>query len=340
MRTSQESALVTTAAATTVTDVDAVVHARRDLTPDIAEISFRPHDSSPHRGGAVPFHWEAGAHVDVVLRDPESGAQIVRQYSLCTDDSGLPTVAILREPGGRGGSVLAHTLLVPGAEVTLRGPRNHFPLVRAAGYVFVAGGIGITATLALAEAAAATGRPWRLVYTGHGRDRMAYADDLVARYGDHVVIHDSTVSGRIDLADAIGTPEPGTAVYCCGPAGLLEATAAWCEPIPAVDVFAERFVPREQDAPARTTPFDVQLTLSGRTLTVSPERSILDVAEEAGVVVVSSCREGTCGTCETDVVVGEIDHRDSVLTPEERAEGETMMICVSRACGARLVLEL
>jgi ferredoxin-NADP reductase len=307
-----------------------VVRSRRLVADGVVEVTLGRPDATP-----LPS-WDAGAHIDLVL-----SPDVVRQYTLCgrTEAKDTYTIAIRRDDHGRGGSVLAYESLVPGAQVEVRAPRNHFPLVRAAAYVFVAGGIGITPMVSLIDATAVTGKPWRLVYTGRSRSRMAYVDELCDRYPGRIEVHDSQ-SGRIDITAALGALAPGTAVYCCGPAALIEAAARHCEPQNAVDVFTERFVPREAGAPVRTESFDVEFAVSGRTLTIQPAQSILDAAESNGIVVVASCREGTCGTCETAVISGQIEHRDSVLTPEECAEGESMMVCVSRAAGPRLVLEL
>jgi ferredoxin-NADP reductase len=311
-------------------EITVVVRDRRRVARDIDEFTLaRP------SGAPLPA-WEAGAHLDLIL---DSG--LVRQYSLCSDpgDTAVYRIAVLREKHGRGGSVRAHETLTPGTAVAIRPPRNHFPLVRALGYVFLAGGVGITPMPALVAAAQRGGRPWRLIYTGRDDDRMAYAAQLRDRYGDAVTVHRSGRDGRPDVAAALGDVPRGTAVYVCGPAGLIEAAERAVAPLAAVDVFTERFA-----APAAGTtadlPFEVSLAVSGLTLTVPPGRSILDLAEEHGVVTVSSCREGTCGTCETGVVSGEVEHRDSVLSPQERAEGESMMICVSRTAGSRLVLDL
>jgi ferredoxin len=156
-------------------------------------------------------------------------------------------------------------------------------------------------------------------------------------------VHTSELGHRLDLAGLTGgTAEAPVAVYCCGPARMLSELeqvardAGW----PADSLHLERFEAREVTEPVRQESFEVELELSGLTLEVPPDRSILDVVEEAGVLVLSSCREGTCGTCETPVVSGEVDHRDSVLTPAEQADNEVMMICVSRAACPRLVLEL
>ena len=310
--------------------IDVVVRERRCVARDIEEFTFARPGS-----GALPA-WEPGAHIDLLLSDA-----LVRQYSLCSDPADLSTyrIAVLREPHGRGGSVRAHEMLGVGAHISIRPPRNHFPLVRALGYAFVAGGIGITPMLPLVAAAARSGRPWRMVYTGRDGASMPYARELAERYGNSVTLHHSTRDGRFDLAAGLAGSSPGTAVYTCGPMSLIAAAEAACAGLEAVDVFAERFTAADLRA-ADSRAFEVSLAVSGLTLSVPAGRSILEVAEASGVVALSSCREGTCGTCETGVVSGEVDHRDSVLTPQERAENESMMICVSRCAGERLVLEL
>ncbi|MQY18383.1 PDR/VanB family oxidoreductase [Nocardia macrotermitis] len=310
--------------------ITVVVSARRQVARDIVEFTLARPDGGPLPG------WEPGAHIDVLLAD-----DTVRQYSLCStpEDPGCYRIAVLREAGGRGGSIRMHETLLPGSTVAIRPPRNHFPLVRALEYILVAGGIGITPMLPLAAAAQHSGRPWRLVYTGGEAEAMAYADELRDLYGSAVTVHESGFQDRIDVAALLADARPGTAVFVCGPAGLIAAAEDACRELPAVDVFSERFA-----ALATTTAddvaFEVSLARSGLILTVPPGRSILEMAEEHSVLAASSCREGACGTCETEVVSGEIDHRDAVLSPEERAEGESMMICVSRCAGGRLVLEL
>jgi ferredoxin len=147
-------------------------------------------------------------------------------------------------------------------------------------------------------------------------------------------------TGLLDLATLLGTPEPDTLVYCCGPEPLLAAVEDRCAAWPSRALHLERFSARPMGAPVRAEAFDVELVGSGLALTVPPQRSILDVVEAAGIGVLSSCAEGTCGTCETGVLDGLPDHRDSVLTADERAANDCMLICVSRSCTARLVLDL
>jgi ferredoxin len=182
------------------------------------------------------------------------------------------------------------------------------------------------------------GADWRLVYGGRTRASMAFRERLCRDYGDRVSIRPQDETGLLDLAGLLAEPAEGTAVYCCGPEPLLAAVERHCASWPAGALHVERFTARP-DTGARDS-FEVELARTGRTVLVPADRSILEVVEDAGVPVLSSCREGTCGTCETDVLGGTPDHRDSLLTPDERATGETMMICVSRSCGGKLVLDL
>ena len=276
--------------------------------------------------------WEPGAHVDVVL-----GPGLERQYSLCGDpaDSSAWRIAVLREPEGRGGSAYVHGQLALGDRVRIRGPRNHFALKPAPRYRFVAGGIGITPILPMLAAAEAAGAEWTLLYGGRTRESMAFTEEL-GRYGDKVTFAPQDETGLLDLDSEIGGLADGTLVYCCGPGALLDAVESVC---PAGALHVERFAPKAQQG-GEDSEFEVVLQRSGRTLTVPVDVSVLDTVRGAGVEVLYSCTEGTCGTCETDVLEGTPDHRDSVLSDEEREAGETMLICVSRCRGPRLVLDL
>ena len=281
--------------------------------------------------------WSAGAHVD--LRLPGG---ITRQYSLCGNpaDRAVWRIAVLREPESRGGSAHVHDALVEGVDVEVRGPRNHFPLETAPRYVFIAGGIGITPMLPMIDAAEAAGAAWELHYGGRSRRSMAFLESLEEATGQQVTLHPQDEVGLIDLDRLLGAPRSDTFVYCCGPEPLLLAVEQRCADWPPGALHVERFAPRDVGEPVLTDAFEVELATSGLSLTVPPEKSVLQVVEEAGVSVLSSCTEGTCGTCETTVLAGEVDHRDSLLTPAEQAANDTMFICVSRAAGPKLVLEL
>ncbi|MCK9894479.1 PDR/VanB family oxidoreductase [Frankia sp. AgB32] len=286
-------------------------------------------------GAQLPC-WSPGAHVDLTLP-----GGLTRQYSLCGEPGERRAwrIGVLREPAGRGGSAYVHDHLPQGATVEVRGPRNHFALVPAARYLFLAGGIGITPILAMTTAAARAGADWELHYGGRARASMAFLDDLGAA-GDRVTLYPQDEVGLMDLDGLLAAPRPDTAVYCCGPEPLLAAVERHCAAWPPGSLHIERFTPRDVGAPVRAGSFEITLAASGRTLTVPPDRSILEVVEAAGVSVLSSCQEGTCGTCETAVLAGEVDHRDSLLTPDERAANDTIFLCVSRAACSRLVLDL
>lgn len=286
-------------------------------------------------GSELPA-WTPGAHVDLLLT-PE----LTRQYSLCGSpaDRTAWRIGVLRDPASRGGSQHVHEALTPGAPIRVRGPRNNFPLVGAAAYVFVAGGIGITPLLPMIAEAEAAGARWSLSYGGRTRASMAFLDEL-ARYGDRVQVWPEDERGMLDLEAILGQPQPDALVYACGPEGLLQAVESRCAAWPAGSLHVERFAAKKVDAPAVVSSFEVLCQRSGITVTVPPDRSILEVVQEAGVAALSSCMEGVCGTCETAVVEGEPDHRDSLLSEEEKAAGDYMMICVSRSCGPRLVLDL
>ncbi|MGI3200744.1 PDR/VanB family oxidoreductase [Streptomyces sp. GLT-R25] len=303
---------------------------RRDLAAEgVLALTLR------HPLGEELPAWEPGAHIDVVL-----GPDLERQYSLCGDPADRHSwrVAVLREPDGRGGSAHVHGQLEAGGKVRVRGPRNHFALQPSPRYRFVAGGIGITPILPMLAEAEAAGAEWTLLYGGRTRNSMAFVEEL-SIYGDKVRIAPQDEAGLLDLAAELGTPQPGTLVYCCGPGPLLDAVEERCAQWPKGSLHVERFQPKVQETGADTE-FEVVLERSGRTLTVPADVSVLDTVRSAGVEVLFSCTEGTCGTCETDVLEGTPDHRDSVLTDEERETGETMLICVSRCRGKRLVLDL
>ncbi|MFF0141129.1 PDR/VanB family oxidoreductase [Streptomyces sp. NPDC005227] len=304
-----------------------LVVARRESAADgVLALTLR------HPQGAELPSWEPGAHVDLVL-----GPELERQYSLCGDpaERGEWRIAVLREPDGRGGSAHVHGRLAEGAVVRVRGPRNHFALVPAPHYRFVAGGIGITPILPMLAAAEATGAEWTLLYGGRTRGSMAFTGEL-ERYGKRVTLAPQDETGPLALPPVLNGLPDGTLVYCCGPGPLLDAVEAAC---PAERLRVERFRPKLQE-PHTEPEFEVVLERSGRTVTVVPGVSVLDTVGAAGVEVLFSCTEGTCGTCETDVLDGTPDHRDSVLSDEEREAGETMLICVSRCHGKRLVLDL
>lgn len=275
--------------------------------------------------------WEPGAHIDVVL---PSGA--VRQYSLCgdPDDRGAYTIATRVLEGGRGGSRELRERLHEGTEMEIRGPRNRFPLVAAPSYLFVAGGIGITPLLPMVRAAERAGADWRLMYCGRSRASMPFLDELeqAGADGGRVTVVAEDESGPPGLAFLGGLPAE-TAVYCCGPEGLMDAVSGALGEARAPHL--ERFT---ASAAVPGGAFALELRRSGRVLTVPADRSVLAVVRDELPNVSYSCTQGFCGTCRQRVLEGEIDHRDELLTDAERED--SMLICVSRCRGGRLVLDL
>lgn len=307
-------------------ELDLRVRAMRLEADDVMSLELEP-----ATGGPLPA-WEPGAHVAVA-----AGHLGERQYSLC-GELGAATwrLAVLREPHGSGGSAWVHDEVRVGDVLHVRGPSNAFALEAADSYAFIAGGIGITPILPMVRRVARAGGRWRLLYGGRRRSSMAFLDELAALGGD-VAICPQDELGHLDV-DAFLAGDPGAAVYCCGPAPLLEAIAERCaERL----LHLERFTPVMDTDAARTgDAFEVRLQRSGVTVAVPDGVSILEAIEAAGLHPPCSCMEGTCGTCETPVLEGEVDHRDGILSDAEREAGRSMMICVSRARSAHLVLDL
>jgi vanillate O-demethylase ferredoxin subunit len=291
----------------------------------------------------------AGAHIDVHLPNG-----LVRQYSLMDPgESQRYRIGVHRDPASRGGSECMHETLRVGDRLTIGIPRNNFPLAEDAAHsVLIAGGIGITPIIGMVRRLTALGRSWTLYYCTRTEKRAAFLEELkalavAAPQGElHCVFDQEPGNAMLDLAAVVQRHESGQGggahFYCCGPAGLLrgfeQATAA----LPAERVHVEYFAaPANADAAgAETKAFSVTLARSGKTIEIPADKSILDVLLEHGVSVLNSCREGVCGSCETNVLAGEPDHRDAVLGPGERAANRTMMLCVSRCKSASLTLDL
>lgn len=311
-------------------EVDLHVEACREVAEGVTELTL-----VEPTGARLPS-WEAGAHVDLLLEP-----SLTRQYSLCgsATDEGSWKVGVQLDPQSRGGSAFVHSKLTEGATVRVRGPRNHFPLVASPRYQFIAGGIGITPIVAMIEAAEAQGAEWSLLYGGRSRASMAFLDRLEG--DDRVTIWPQDDKGLLDLASVLDTPRTDTLVYCCGPGALLDAVEEGCASWPDGSLHLERFAPKKVEAPDNALDsFEVECSRSGVTVTVPQGVSIFEAVQEAGVEVLGSCLEGTCGTCECDVLEGSPDHRDSVLSKSERERGEVMMTCVSRSLSNKLVLDL
>lgn len=287
-------------------------------------------------GSDLP-EWKAGSHIDLELPNG-----LIRQYSLCgsPSDRGRWTIGVLREPESRGGSAFIHDILREGVSVKIVGPRNHFSLEPSRNYIFIAGGIGITPIIPMIEAAEAAGANWKLAYGGRTRASMAFLDKLSA-YGDRVCVQPFDEVGHIDLASWLDQPATDTLVYTCGPEPLLNAVEAKCERWPHGSLHLERFSAKPLEAPIYDGPFEIEAARSGQVFTVLPDQSIMEVLEEAGFDVLCSCREGVCGSCETGLLSGLADHRDSVLSDDEKERNDRLMVCISRSRnGERLVLDI
>ncbi|MCA1220228.1 PDR/VanB family oxidoreductase [Streptomyces sp. 8L] len=278
------------------------------------------------RGAPTP--WEPGAHIDVSLPN-----WLTRQYSLCGDpaDSETLRIAVRHERLSRGGSDYIHRYLRPGRKLPISPPRNNFPLVGAESYLFIAGGIGITAVLPMLRHAVASGVPARLVYTGRSRATMPFTDEIRELCGDAATLVETERDARPDLPALAAALPPGGAVYCCGPAAMLTAAEAAFDP--AV-LHTERFRPARRTF-APNTPFTAVCARSGGSVEVPADTSLLDALTHAGHRVASGCREGVCGSCVLKVLGGEPEHRDDIGA----AQGE-IYTCVSRSRTPRLVLDL
>jgi ferredoxin-NADP reductase len=288
-------------------------------------------------GGADLPAWEPGAHLALHLPNG-----IVREFSLCSDpeDRSGWTIAVLREPSSRGGSSYVHLELRPGDTITVDGPRNNFALEPAPKYLLVAGGIGITPILAMARHLERTGADWSMLYAGRSGKTMAFVDELNELGGDKVRRHaDDEAGGPPDLGELLASVEPGTLVYCCGPEPLLKGVQ---EGLPDEGCLRlERFKAPDPVAPPEggDQPFDI-ICNSGKRVHVPVGTTALAALEGAGFSMPNSCTEGICGTCETKVLAGVVDHRDFLLTDDEKAAQNTMFICVSRALTPELTLDI
>ena len=289
------------------------------------------------RGRDVPA-WTPGAHIDLV-----SGG-VRRKYSLCGNqgDRSRLQIAILREAEGRGGSVFFHDTLRAGDMVHIAGPRNHFRMDEGgSSYTLIAGGIGITPILAMADRLRAQGRPYALWYCGASRDRMALLDRVQRDHGDALCLHVGDEGTRLSLPTALSDLPPGHRIHACGPERMLDELEGLAEIWPEGTLRVEHFAAMHSALdPEKEHAFDAVLRDSGLTVRVARDQTLLQALTAAGVDVPCDCNEGLCGTCEVAVIEGEIDHRDKVLSRTERAANNRMMACSSRARTGKIVLAL
>ncbi len=312
--------------------IETTITARRDPAADIAVLELAA------SGGAVLPTYAPGAHVEV-----EVAAGLVRQYSLCTppDCAGRYRIAVLHDPASRGGSSAIHERFHPGATVRIGAPKNHFPLHEGEGKaLLMAGGIGITPMLAMAYHLLAQGRAFDLHYCMRSRARAGFLDEI-ATFGTRTHIHadDEAHGAFLDIPALLAAQPPGTHLYVCGPGGFMDAAiaAARAAGWPEAQIHFEYFSANVDTAGAS---FEVEARRSGIQLTVGPQETLHAALTRVGVKIKKSCEQGVCGTCLCDVIEGEIDHRDKFLTEDERADGDQIVTCCSRAKGAMLVLDI
>jgi tetrachlorobenzoquinone reductase len=288
------------------------------------------------RDGAFLPQAEAGAHIDLHLANG-----LTRQYSL-VEHGVAPSrylLGIKRDPNSRGGSRFIFETLKRGTPLVISTPRNHFPLdLSAPHHVLIAGGIGITPIHAMTQMLGANQASFELHYAGRTRSQMAFLDRLPQRGTANIHCDDEHGGALLDLEKIVAGAREGSHFYCCGPTPMLDAFRSAARAVPDTHVHVEYFSPKEQAN--KDGGFTVTLARTGKEVTVAAGQSILETLREAGLALDSSCEQGICGVCETRVISGIPDHRDSVLSDHEHASNKTMMICCSGCKSDRLVLDL
>ena len=293
----------------------------------------------PAAGAALPA-FSAGAHIDVMLHDG-----IVRQYSLCNDprETHRYLIAVLRDPNSRGGSIAMHAL-EEGGLLDISEPKNHFPLHPQARHsLLLAGGIGVTPIISMAEALSRAGASFEMHYCTRSAARTAFRNRLgEARFAGsvHLYFDDAQDGERLRLDALLARCSPDTHLYVCGPSGFIVAAmdaakaAGWSDANVHREFFAATPV---QDGGGA---FQVKLSSTGRVIDVAPDMTVVAALAQAGVEVPTSCEQGVCGTCLTRVLSGEPDHRDVYLLDEEKAANDQFLPCCSRSKSPMLVLDL
>jgi ferredoxin-NADP reductase len=282
----------------------------------------------------------AGSHIEILMRDG-----LERSYSLINPphETHRYVIAVAKDPQSRGGSEFMCEILRPGHELQITSPSNNFALVEdAAKTILIAGGIGITPIWSMLQRLKQINRSWSLFYTARSRRRAAFLVELLelqSKYPDRINLFfdDEPNFSRFGLEKIVRNQIPGAHFYCCGPTGLLTTFERATARLDPATIHIERF--SAQQAPARGG-FEVTLAKSRRSFRIPVDKTILEVLLSEGIEVSRSCMEGVCGTCETPVLEGIPDHRDSVLSKREREANKVMMICCSGSKTGKLVLDL
>ncbi len=292
-------------------------------------------------GGTLPA-FESGAHVDVHLP-----GGLVRQYSLCNPpgETARYQIAVLRDAASRGGSQAVHDAVHVGDLLRISAPKNHFPLSPGAPYrLLLAGGIGITPLLAMAEQLSAQGQPFELHHCTRSRVRTPFMERVSAAVFANRVQHhfdDGEAAQKLDIAATLRTAPAGTHLYVCGPQGFMDAVlaagraAGWAEERLHREYFAATPTDHADDGC-----FELEIASTGRVIPVRADQSALAALLEAGLNIPMSCEQGVCGTCLTRVIAGTPKHHDKYFTPEEQAANDQFLPCCSRAESPRLILDL
>ena len=291
-------------------------------------------------GQALP-PFEAGAHIDVHL-----AGNLVRQYSLCNapGETHRYLIGVLRDTDSRGGSQAMHDHVDLGSVLQISAPKNHFPLVEAKRTLLLAGGIGVTPILAMAETLAARGAAFEMHYCARSPEKAAFKERLAGcGFAAQVQFHydSGDAAQKLDLPALLARPDADTHVYVCGPQGFIDYVlgTAKAQGWPPAQLHVEYFSAAAVDTTGDQA-FDVKLASSGKVVTIPAGKTVIKVLEEQGVVIPYSCEEGVCGTCLTRVLEGVPDHRDMYLTEEEQAANDQFTPCCSRSKSPVLVLDL
>lgn len=313
--------------------VELLVYAMRLEAKNIISIELR----EPNNHELPSF--SAGAHIDLKL-----DIGLFRSYSLLNSpgDRDRYLIAVLKNADGQGGSRFIHEELRVGQRLSCTLPRNNFPLDEAAERtVLVAGGIGITPILSMMDRLVAAGKNFRLLYCARSRNEAAFVEYIAANFGDNASFYfDDEHGGPPDLMGILANQPKQTHFYCCGPAPMLEAFEKVCSASGYENTHIERFAAPLDVAREDLQDYEVFLKKKGITVKVPRGTPMIDALEEAGVDIPFSCREGVCGACETRVLSGIPEHRDSVLSIREQVLGQKIMVCVSGCKSASLTLDL
>jgi vanillate O-demethylase ferredoxin subunit len=314
--------------------LNVVVTRKRNEALDIASFELAGEEGRP-----LPS-FAAGSHVDVHLP-----GGLVRQYSLCNDpdETHRYVIAVLRDESGRGGSKAVHDLVHEGDRLQISTPRNHFALAHEAPHhLLLAGGIGVTPILCMAERLAASGESFDMRYCTRSRERTAFAERIAqASFSGSVQFHHDDSGSTLNIGRALDSALIGTHLYVCGPRGFMDAVLntarakGWPE-----DRLHYEFFGAPVDLNATGNGFHVRIASSGATIEVPSECTVVQALAAHGIDVMTSCEQGVCGTCLTKVLSGEPEHLDSYLTPEEQAANDQFLPCCSRAKSPLLVLDL